>query len=120
MNQLQKIMLVVLCTILIATALPSGAYAGVNGQQIKAKFSGADCVTQWTVTVKGYNQSGVYTVWKQTKYPSFFYCEIPTTNSWWKGSVSISATRTTLGGTFSKTVNVPKTQLSNWVVVKLP
>jgi len=119
MKTFYRIMIVLLCVVLLVSAMPKPAYAGTNGQQISAKFKSLDCVQKWTVTVKGYNQSNVYTTWTATQYPSFLGCEIKTTNKWWKGSVSVSA-KSQLGPKYSKTVSVPKVQLSNWVVVKFP
>lgn len=121
-KNVSKFVAVVLLAVLFASALPSSAYAGTNGQQLSVRFSTSDCVQIWTVTVRGSNQYGVTTTWSKTQLPSMtglLTCEIKTTNSWWKGSVSVSA-KSTLGS-YTKTVSVPKSQLfSNWYIVKLP
>lgn len=120
---LYKILIAVMLVALFATASPPSTYAGVNGQQLSIRFSQMDCVQKWTVTVRGYNQSGVYTTWSKTQIPSmtgFTTCEIKTNNAWWKGSVNVSA-RSALGTSYSKTVSVPTVQLfSNWYRVNLP
>jgi hypothetical protein len=111
-----------LIVILVASALPVPAHAGTNGQQLKIRFSGTNCVVSWTVTVVGPNQKGVITKWEKRQVPtmiSLSTCEIKTTNVWWKGSTKVSA-KSSVGKSYSKTVNVPKVQVSNWYIVKLP